>query len=220
MSELYNMLVEVSDNSKDIQYLVESPTTPNGKKNYKLKGPFIMCESKNRNGRVYRKDTMRKAVENYKTNYIDKSRAVNSLDHPSEPTLLFKNSATITESLIEDGDNFFGVCRVLSNPNGEFLKTLMDDGVLISISTRGLGNCDSNGFVNDNYKLLANDAVVDPSAMNAVLESFTENFRYRLDGDVVTRVAVDQLSKDLSNHGSRNAEEDLRRFLKNLSRTL
>jgi hypothetical protein len=219
MSELYKMLVEVVDNSKDIEYLVESPNN-DGKKTYKLKGPFIMCENKNRNGRVYRKDIMRKAVKEYTENFINKKRACSSIDHPNSPTLLFKDAATLTESLVEDGDNFFGVCKVLSNPNGAFLKSLMDDGILISISTRGLGNCDSNGYVNENYKLLANDVVIDPSATNAVLESITENYRYTFDGNIVTQIAIENLQEDLSKHGSRNAEEDLRKFLNRLRRTL
>jgi hypothetical protein len=101
----------------------------------------------------------------------------------------------------------------LDTPYGKILKALMNDNILISCSTRGLGSLLPNGEVNDNFKLIATDCCVDPSASIAVTESLIEQFDWVVDGDSFRQVAVETFQKDLSKNGTRNLENDLRKFI-------
>jgi hypothetical protein len=211
----YDLLVDIME-SGDMNYLIENKNETSKDKVYRIRGPFLMCETRNRNGRIYKKSIVAPQVSSYTENYIKKSRALGSLDHPEFPTLLYKNSAILTESLVEDGNLYIGCAKVLSTPDGMIMKSLMDDDIQISVSSRALGSMSSDGYVNDNFRLIAVDACVDPSAVVATMESIKENFEYFLEGDTITRIAVQRLQKDLAKNGSRSLKDDLTRFINTL----
>lgn len=150
--------------------------TESGKVLY-LEGPMIMTEQKNRNGRIYSKGMMEKSVDKYIREFVNEKRAVGELNHPTYPFPNIKEAAVYIESLSWQGNNVIGKARVLNNPYGQQIKSLVEAGFKMGMSTRGLGNLverSGQKFVED-YMLNAIDAVDMPSGqvcyMNALKES-------------------------------------------------
>lgn len=143
----------------------------------RLEGPMIMTETKNRNGRIYGKAMMEKSVDKYINEAVKESRAVGELNHPDYPFPNIKEAAVYIESLQWHGNNVIGKARVLNNQYGQQIKSLVEAGFKMGMSTRGLGNIvekQGQKFVED-YMLNAIDAVDMPSGqvcyMNALRES-------------------------------------------------
>ena len=150
--------------------------TDSGKVLY-LEGPMIMTEQKNRNGRIYPKGMMEKAVDAYQRDYIKERRSIGELNHPNRPFADPASAAIMVESLSWHGNDVIGRARVLNNPFGQQIKSLIEANFKMGTSTRGLGNV-KESFGNkivDSYLLNAIDAVDMPSGqkcyMNAVNES-------------------------------------------------
>ena len=146
--------------------LVESKD--NGKKDYFIEGVFMQADIKNRNGRVYPKEIMDKEVKRYIKEFVNEQRAFGELGHPEGQTInLDKVSHMITE-LNEDGTNWVGKAKILSTPNGEIVKNLIDDGAKLGVSSRGLGSLEQKSdaqYVKSDFQLAtAGDIVADPSA--------------------------------------------------------
>ena len=111
-----------------------------GKKKYIIEGVFAQADTKNRNGRIYPKSVMEQAVAAYVDQQVSKDRAVGELNHPEGPTVnLDKVSHKITELRIE-GNNVMGRASILDTPNGQIVKGLLDGGVQLGVSTRGMGS--------------------------------------------------------------------------------
>ncbi len=143
----------------------------------RLEGPMIMTEQKNRNGRIYEKRMMESSVEDYINNYVKANRAVGELNHPDYPFPNIKEAAVYIESLQWQGNNVIGKARVLNNIHGQQIKSLVEAGFKMGMSTRGLGNVverSGQKYVAE-YMLNAIDAVDMPSGqicyMNALKES-------------------------------------------------
>jgi hypothetical protein len=212
--ERYKLLIETVDN-QSIDTLIESNSTTK-EKEYKIRGPFIMTEQVNKNGRKYPMPVVEPEVDRYRKEKISTMCAYGNADHPEgNPTLKLMDAALITTALIKDGNNFIGEAKILSTPSGRVLRNLMEDGCRLAVSTRGLGSL-SNGIVSSNFKLIGTDAVADPSAHIAVVESIVENFDYIIQGDKFVAVAVDRFKEDLSKHGSKKLAEDLGNFISKL----
>jgi len=161
---------------QDIQCLVEAKE--DGSKNYTIEGVFAQAEQKNRNGRIYPKMIMEKAVNKYAKEQVATKRAVGELNHPEGPTVnLDKVSHLITELKVED-KNVMGKATILGTPMGEIVKNLMDEGATLGVSSRGMGSLDQRGganYVRSDFKLAtAGDIVADPSAPNAFVEGIME----------------------------------------------
>lgn len=142
-----------------------------------LEGPMIMTEQKNRNGRIYTKKMMESSVDKYITEYVNERRAIGELNHPTRPFADPKEAAIMIESLKWEGNNVIGKARVLNNPNGQIIKSLVEANFKMGMSTRGLGEVVEQAgtkYVKD-YMLNAIDAVDMPSGqvcyMNALRES-------------------------------------------------
>jgi hypothetical protein len=200
---------------EDIETLVESHKETK-EKEYKIRGPFIMCEQKNRNGRIYPMEIVEPEVGRYITEKVKTFSAYGNIDHPvSDPTLKLMDAAIITTKLVRDRNLFLGEAKILSTPSGRVLRNLMDDGCRLAVSTRGLGSL-QNGYVSSNFKLLATDAVADPSAVVAVVESIVEGVEYIVSGDQLVEISVSKLKQNLAKHGSKNLASDLHNFLQSL----
>ena len=177
--------------------LIAEAVDDGNKKNYYLKGPFLEADVKNRNGRKYMKETLVREVEDFYKNKIVKKRSMGELDHPPEPTLnLDRVSHIITDLKMKDNVGY-GVAKLLSTPMGEIAKCLVDDGVQLGMSTRGVGTLDGD-MVKDDYKLITVDIVADPSAPTAFVEGVLENKEFIVSstGEIV-EAAVAQLKKDM-----------------------
>ena len=154
----------------DVQCIVEKKE--DGSKTHVIEGVFMQAESKNRNGRIYPKAVMESAVKKYVDEQVSKDRAVGELNHPEGPTVnLDKVSHKITELKFE-GNDVMGKARILDTPMGNIVKGLLEGGVQLGVSTRGMGSLEQrNGtmYVKDDFMLNTVDIVQDPSAPKLLL---------------------------------------------------
>lgn len=150
-----------------------------------LHGPMIMTEQKNRNGRIYKKPMMEKSVDKYVKEYVNERRAIGELNHPTRPFADPKEAAILVESLVWEGNNVIGKARVLNNPNGTIIKSLVEAGFKMGMSTRGLGDIveKSGEKIVENYMLNAIDAVDMPSGQVCYMNAIRESKEYMLQGD-------------------------------------
>ena len=166
----------ISESIQYVEYICEEKE--NGKKDYKIRGIFMQGDIKNRNGRIYPKDVLMKEVGNYNRKFVDENRAFGELGHPDGPTVNLERVSHLVTSLKPDGSNVLGEARILETPMGKIVKTLMDEGTKLGVSSRGMGSLDErNGakYVRDDFYLAAAaDIVADPSAPNAFVEGVME----------------------------------------------
>jgi hypothetical protein len=162
----------------DLNYLTEEK---NGEKQYVIEGIFMQADSKNRNGRIYPKAVMEAAVNKYMSEQVSKGRAVGELNHPEGPTInLDKVSHKITE-LRWEGNNVVGKAQILNTPMGQIVKGLMDGGVQLGVSSRGMGSLAQRGGVNyvgKDFQLATVDIVQDPSAPEAFVNGIMEGVEW------------------------------------------
>jgi hypothetical protein len=162
---------------QDVEYITEEKE--NGKKNYKIKGIFMQAGIKNKNGRVYPEEILQKEVARYNKEFINENRAYGELGHPEGPTINLERASHMITALYPDGKNFIGEAKILSTPMGEIVKTLMDEGAKLGVSSRGMGSLeqkkDGASYVRDDFYLAtAADIVSDPSAPSAFVEGIME----------------------------------------------
>jgi hypothetical protein len=162
---------------QDVEYITEEKQ--NGKKDYKIKGIFMQADIKNKNGRVYPMEILQKEVKRYNKEFINEKRAYGELGHPEGPTINLERASHMITALYPDGKNFIGEAKILATPMGEIVKTLMDEGAKLGVSSRGMGSLeekkDGASYVrNDFYLATAADIVSDPSAPSAFVEGIME----------------------------------------------
>ena len=161
---------------QDVEYITEE--ADNGKKNYKIKGVFMQADIKNKNGRIYPMEILQKEVKRYNKEFINEKRAYGELGHPEGPTVNLERASHMITALYPDGKNYIGEAKVLSTPMGEIVKSLMDEGAKLGVSSRGMGSLeqkDGANYVRDDFYLAtAADIVSDPSAPSAFVEGIME----------------------------------------------
>lgn len=165
----------------DIQVLNE--TADDGKKSLYLEGIFAQANKPNRNGRIYSQNLLREQTRQYNENYIARKRSIGELNHPDSLELSPERAAILITKLVEDSnqpsDYFYGKAKVLTAlPQGKILEGLCAEGIPIGISTRGAGSINIiNGkkMVGEDFKLVAIDAVMDPSVTKAIATAIMEN---------------------------------------------
>ena len=160
----------------DVEYITEAKE--DGDKTYKIRGIFMQADIKNRNGRIYPMEVLQNEVTKYNKNFIKENRAYGELGHPDGPTVNLERVSHMITSLEPDGKNFIGEAKIMSTPMGEIVKSLMDEGAKLGVSSRGMGSLDQKGgasYVRDDFYLAtAADIVADPSAPNAFVEGIME----------------------------------------------
>jgi hypothetical protein len=154
-----------------------------GKKDTYIEGIFMQAEGKNRNGRVYTREVLTQAVDRYVNEQVKTGRAVGELNHPDGPSInLDKVSHRITE-LKWDGNNVIGKALILDTPMGQIVKGLVEGGVQLGVSSRGMGSLEiKNGvnYVKDDFHLNTIDIVQDPSAPNAFVNGIMEGVNWEM----------------------------------------
>ena len=139
-----------------------------GEKDYFIEGVFMQGDIKNRHGRIYPIDVMKKEVGRYVKEFVEKDRAFGELGHPDGPTINLDKVSHMITKLEQDGSNFMGRAKILSTPNGQIVRNLINDGAKLGVSSRGLGSLEQRGgaqVVKDDFQLAtAADIVADPSA--------------------------------------------------------
>ena len=207
---------------QQLEYITEAA---GNKKNMYISGIFMQANKKNRNGRVYPKSVMEKAVQNYTETQINKGRAVGELNHPDGPTInLDKVSHLITE-LKWDGDNVIGKAKILDTPMGMIAKGLMEGGVQLGVSSRGMGSLISKNGVNmvgEDFMLNTVDIVQDPSAHEAFVNGIMEGVDWIYDErhGVFTQQVVETQKKYIKENYKKMDTNDSIRMFKNFLNSL
>ena len=182
-----------------------------GKKNYFIEGVFLQAELKNRNNRMYPLKTLSKEVAKYDENYIQKGRALGELGHPDGPSINLDRVSHKILSLKEDGNNFIGRAKLLDTPMGGIAKNLLDEGVKLGVSSRGMGsirkeeNC--NVVMDDFMLATAADIVADPSAPDAFVDGIMEGKEWVWDNGVLKEAKVAQIKKEIDQATLLNLQE-------------
>jgi hypothetical protein len=183
---------------------VVTEATENGKKNYFIEGIFMQGDIKNRNGRIYPSTILEKEMTRYNKDFIQPKRALGELGHPDGPSINGDRVSHLITEMKRDGSNFIGKAKVLGTPMGEIVKTFMDEGVKIGVSTRGLGSVKqtSNGImeVQNDFHLATVDIVTDPSGPNCFVNGIMENTEYYFDitkGNWIAQNAIEEMVKEV-----------------------
>jgi len=177
----------ITEQIDDVEVIVENR---NGKKSMFIEGIFLQGDIKNRNGRMYPMKTLRREVTRYNEAFVESGRAVGELGHPEGPTVNLDRVSHKIISLRESGSNYVGKAKILSTPMGKIAQNLIDEGVKLGVSSRGLGTLATNNegvkIVSDDFTLAtAADIVADPSAPDAFVQGIMEGKDWVWDGGVV-----------------------------------
>jgi hypothetical protein len=184
-----------------------------GKKSLYIHGPFIQTEVKNRNGRMYQRESVAREVERYVENYINKGRALGELGHPEGPSI---NLDRVSHSIVElrqNGNDFYGKAKILETPMGSIARNLIESGVQLGVSTRGMGSLkEVNGvqIVQDDFFLAtAADIVADPSAPNAFVNGIMEGVEWVWDNGMLKAQDLEKAKKKINEAASKVSKKEL-----------
>jgi len=184
----------------DIQCIVEAKE--DGGKNFVIEGVFAQAEQKNRNGRVYPKQIMESAVNKYVEEQVSKKRAVGELNHPEGPTVNLDKVSHLITDLKFEGNDVVGKAQILDTPMGKIVKGLLDGGVQLGVSTRGMGSLEQrNGamVVKDDFILSTVDIVQDPSAPDAFVNGIMEGVDWVWDNGVLKPQVIEKMETEIKN---------------------
>jgi hypothetical protein len=198
----------ITESIEDVQVLVEES---NGKKNLYIEGVFLQGDIKNRNGRVYPFRVLEREVGRYNESYVAAGRALGELGHPDGPTVNLDRVSHKIVSLRAEGSNFIGKAQILSTPMGNIAKSLLESGVKLGVSSRGMGSIEEkNGanYVRDDFMLAtAADIVADPSAPDAFVNGIMEGKEWVWDNGILKESKVAKYQRYISESTRKNIEE-------------
>jgi hypothetical protein len=201
---------------QNIQCLVEAKE--DGTKAYTIEGVFAQAEQKNRNGRIYPKPVMEAAVKKYANEQVKTKRAVGELNHPDGPTVnLDKVSHLITDLKFED-NNVMGKARILDTPLGQIVKGLLEGGVQLGVSTRGMGSLEKRGdamYVKDDFMLNTVDIVQDPSAPGAFVNGIMEGVDWVWNNGIIEAQEIEKMETEIKKAPRADLYETQTREFKN-----
>lgn len=215
------LITEVTFN--DIEYLTEKNAL--GEKEFFIQGVFLQGDLKNRNGRIYPMETLRREVGRYGKALVEDNRAYGELGHPNGPTINPERISHRIVALKEDGSNFIGKAKLCDTPYGNIAKSLMKDGGKLGVSSRGVGsikNTAKGNVVQNDFQLAtAADIVTDPSAPDAFVEGIMENVEWMQleDGQWVPGY-IKETKQQIIKAGPEEMEEVLLRAMDKLVKNL
>ena len=173
----------ITECSQDVEYIVEGKA----KEQY-IKGIFMQSDIQNQNGRVYPFSVLRKEVKKYNKKFVQEKRALGELGHPAGPTINLDRVSHIITELYEEGKNFIGKAKIMNTPNGKIVKNLIESGVRLGVSSRGLGSVKVNkagvNEVQKDFVLSTVDIVSDPSAPEAFVNGIMEGREFSITGEI------------------------------------
>ena len=185
-------------NDQDLQCVITE--SKEGKKTHMIEGIFMQAEGKNRNGRVYPKSVMENAVEKYVTEQVKTGRAVGELNHPEGPTINLDKVSHRIVALEWDGNNVIGKAQILETPMGQIVKGLLDGGVQVGVSSRGMGSLEQRegvNYVKDDFMLSTVDIVQDPSAPDAFVNGIMEGVEWVWDNGILKAQEIEAYETEI-----------------------
>lgn len=184
----------------DIQCIVEKKE--NGDKKYVIEGVFAQADQKNRNGRIYPKAIMERAVDKYVTEQVSKKRAVGELNHPEGPTVNLDKVSHLITDLRFEGNDVVGKAQILDTPMGKIVQGLLEGGVQLGVSTRGMGSLvNRNGvaYVGEDFHLATVDIVQDPSAPDAFVNGIMEGVDWIWNNGILEQQIIEDMETEIKN---------------------
>ena len=197
--------------NENVEFLVEKDAK--GDKSHFIRGIFMQAEMKNRNGRMYPLPVLENEVNRYNENYVQKKRAFGELGHPEGPTINLDRVSHMITELYKEGNNFMGKAKIMGTPYGKIVKSLIDEGANLGVSSRGMGSLKpqrDTQIVQDDFHLAtAADIVADPSAPNAFVEGIMEGKEWVWDNGSLHEVRIREYREQIDN-STREEREDMK----------
>ncbi len=194
----------ITEQIEPVEILTEEK---DGKKSTYIKGVFLQTEITNRNGRMYKYETMEREVGKYNEEFIKRGRALGELGHPEGPTINLDRVSHKIVELLPEGKNFIGKAKLLETPMGKIAKNLLEEGVQLGVSSRGLGSLRKEGttsIVADDFILsTAADIVADPSAPDAFVQGIYEGKEWALVDGAIKEAQLEAVKNVLDNAPSK-----------------
>ena len=201
---------------QDLEVLQEQKK--NGEKSFFIEGVFMQAAKKNRNGRVYEKATLENAVEKYVTEQVKQGRAVGELNHPEGPTVNLDKVSHKINDLHWQGNDVVGKASILKTPMGKIVEGLLEGGVKLGVSSRGMGSLVSkNGaqYVGDDFMLSTIDIVQDPSAPSAFVNGVMEGVEWVWDNGLIRQQDIEVIETEIKSAKRADLHEAEIRAFKN-----
>jgi len=200
----------ITEEISSVKFITEGK---GAKKKMYIEGVFLQGNLKNRNGRMYPVDTLAKEVGRYSESFINKGRALGELGHPDGPTVNLDRVSHKITSLRQEGNNFVGKAQLLETPMGKIAKSLINEGVTLGVSSRGIGTLkeDRDGLkvVGEDFQLAtAADIVADPSAPDAFVNGIMEGKEWVWEGGTLREQFVDETKKRINTLVDQKALEE------------
>ena len=208
------LITEYTEN--DVQCIVEK--NAQGEKKFVIEGIFMSAEQKNRNGRIYPKQIMERAVDKYVKEQVSQKRAVGELNHPEGPTVNLDKVSHLITDLQWEGNDVVGKAQILDTPMGRIVKGLLDGGVQLGVSTRGMGSLENrNGvmYVKDDFMLNTVDIVQDPSAPSAFVNGIMEGVDWVWNNGILSSQVIENMETEIRTAPKKHLYETQVREYKN-----
>ena len=212
----------ISEEACNIEYITEGK---DGSKNYFIEGVFMQAETKNRNGRIYPKEILQKEGKRYGKSFIESKRAFGELGHPDGPTVNLERVSHMIEELVEVDNNFMGRAKILDTPYGKIVKSLIDEGAKLGVSSRGMGSLKprKDGIQEvqgDFYLATAADIVADPSAPDAFVAGIMEGKEWVWDNGVLIEKDIEAGKMEIYKARKREVQETKMKVFENFLKKL
>jgi len=210
MSVKLNLVCENPDIVDQFE-VFEEQTNKDSAKSLFIKGPYMMAEGVNRNKRFYPREELEREVASYNENFVKPGRAMGELNHPSSADVDLERACHMVTELTQDGDVFYGKSKVLTTPCGQIVRSLVNDGVKVGMSSRALGTLEEGNDFNTvrNMKLVAIDCVADPSYPKAFVNGILESKQWVLAEDGKYEEIYDSFEKSVAKLPKKEVEKYL-----------
>jgi len=199
----------IREEIEDVEILSESNDA--GEKTYYIQGTFLVAEQKNKNGRIYPQEVMDKEVNRYIAEMVNSKRAVGQLNHPPDATMDLQQVSHLIESLVKQGNTYYGKAKLLDTPCGKIAQNLLAGGVKLGVSSRGLGELKAvNGvnIVQPGYTIItAADIVFDPSGPNCWVNGIMESADWVMENGIWTQRFVEEAQKTIKKTSKKDIEK-------------
>lgn len=198
----------ITEMTEEVSCLTEA--SENGKRKYFIEGCFMQANTVNRNGRVYPSAILENEVNRYNQKYVKENRALGELNHPSGPTVNLDKCSHLITKLVVEGNNVVGRAKLLETPCGMIAQNLIDAGVKLGVSSRGMGSLkEANGYkeVQKDFMLSAVDIVADPSAPNAFVNGIMEGVEWVWDNGILKQEVAESYMKTIKKTPSKLMEK-------------
>lgn len=195
------LLVETPAPEEQFEYILEEKNSKEPARLY-IQGPYMMCETVNKNQRIYARDDMEKEVNRYIAEMVNTKRAMGELNHPTSAEVNLERACHIINNMRMEGNYVMGKSQVLSTPMGQIVRSLINDGVKVGMSSRALGKLnEGTGGVNrvTDMRLVAVDCVADPSCPKAFVNGILESKQFVLDMNGALEEVYEGLEKAIKN---------------------